>query len=824
MNLFDKVSTRYAISVGAVFFVLVFFGLTFTSKLVFDRLNQLRYELITNYADTYSSSVLHSLKTNANYLSNRLFNPLFDFNISSLNEELQRIENWLQPESIVILDKTGKLVTDGSIDNSDFDKQYPIPDNVESGDTFIMNKDDSRILYFRIGYGEQTIGYARVVLSKDKDLQEVQSLKNAVDLTWKDYVSDFELIILLSILLVFAISLVAAWRLYLLISRPINVMSLAAEQYAAGNLDYALPVNSSDEFGRLAMSLNDMAFKLKDANRMLTRAQEISAFGSWEWHKQTDSLTISHGVYLIFDITPEHFNHSIYDLLSRVVPDDRYELQRTMMGEMGDVIRYDFDLLLKSGVSRKVRLQGEVVKDEDEYIEKARGTLQDVTEQYQAEERLKLLANYDGLTSLPNRNLFYDRLNHAMSKARRNQSQVALLFIDLDRFKSINDALGHAVGDELLKAAAERMKAAVRDSDTLARMGGDEFTIILEDLSENSSPQKIASNILSVLSRPFDVDHRELHISASIGIAIYPSDAEEVDVLIKNADTAMYEAKENGKGQFHFFTPRLDEIAKNKLELEQLLREAIRKKEFVFHFQPQVSSHDSRFLAAEALLRWEVNGKFRPPATFIPVLEESGLIKELTGWAFAEVCKTCLFLEKKGLNDFRLSVNLSASQFQMPDLIVIIDQELKTHGVAPDRIEIEITESTLLDAELSQHNARQLQQRNIRLAIDDFGTGYSSLTYLKQYSVDALKIDQSFVKSIETDPEDLEISSAIISLAKAFNIDCIAEGVETKGQLDLLRDKGCDSIQGYYICRPVNQDELWTWYESTALNLHSARR
>jgi diguanylate cyclase (GGDEF)-like protein len=415
---------------------------------------------------------------------------------------------------------------------------------------------------------------------------------------------------------------------------------------------------------------------------------------------------------------------------------------------------------------------------------------------------------------LPNRNLFYDRMRHATEKAKRCGEEIALLFLDIDRFKHVNDTLGHDIGDELLRQVARRLQSVVRRSDTLARMGGDEFTIIAEDIGNDLAPQKMARQIIDALSPAFLLGERSLCVSASIGIALFPKDAEDIDTLIRNADTAMYVAKEQGRATFRFFTAQLNQLAHQRLEMEQNLRQAIAQQHFELHYQPQVQASDGRLIAIEALLRWRQDGEPQSPEAFIPVLEEIGLITQITGWVLREACAAGARLAEQGAPDVRVAVNLSAMQFQQSDLPDLIDEALADSSIQPEQLEVEITESTLLEREHSRNNASQLVKRGVRIAIDDFGTGYSSLTYLKRFRVDALKIDRSFVQNILSDPEDAQITSAVIALAQGLVIDCVAEGVEDIAQFHLLRELGCELIQGYLVCRPIDSDALMVWAAS----------
>ncbi|MFZ2853173.1 MAG: EAL domain-containing protein, partial [Rhodocyclaceae bacterium] len=436
------------------------------------------------------------------------------------------------------------------------------------------------------------------------------------------------------------------------------------------------------------------------------------------------------------------------------------------------------------------------------------GVLNDVTFRKDAEERLNHLANHDALTGLPNRNLLNDRLAHAI--ARRSDGMAAVLFLDLDRFKLINDSYGHDVGDELLKAAAARLAACLRNEDTVARLGGDEFVVLLEDLPGTDTAASIAAKIASRLAEPLIVGGRELPIAASIGIALYPRDGCDAQNLLKNADTAMYRAKEAGGGRFCFFAGEMNAHALQRLTLENELRHALDGGELEVFYQAQVAMTNGRLLGAEALVRWRHPLKgLIPPADFIPIAEETGLIVALGEQVLRSTCRQIVDWQQRGLPALTVAVNLSPRQFQQPDLVAVIAGILAETGADPARIELEITESAAMqNADCAVAALRQLRAMGVSLAIDDFGTGYSSLSYLKRFPIDKLKIDRSFIQGIPGDGDDTAIVQAIVAMAGSLGLRLIAEGVENEAQRAFLETLGCTTAQGYLFGRPQAASEF----------------
>ncbi|MEN6583713.1 MAG: EAL domain-containing protein [Armatimonadota bacterium] len=429
----------------------------------------------------------------------------------------------------------------------------------------------------------------------------------------------------------------------------------------------------------------------------------------------------------------------------------------------------------------------------------------DITDKKVYEERLDFLAYHDPLTGLPNRLLFSDRLTHRLAHVQKNDEMLAVIFIDLDRFKFINDSLGHNVGDMLLKEVAHRLAGYIRQGDTLARMGGDEFTVIVSDITKPEDTAIAAQRVLQSFSEPFLIDGHEMFVSPSMGISTYPCDGLDVETLVKSADTAMYRAKEQGRNNFQFYTKGLNSAAMEKMTLETNLRRAIEREELMLYYQQKVQLDTGMTLGAEALIRWKhPNIGMVSPAQFIPLAEECGLILPISDWVLRTACAQNKAWQDQGFPAIGISVNISARQFQDRDLIESVKNALDTTGLDPMYLELEITESMLVkNPDLASSFLNQLKSMGVRISIDDFGTGYSSLSYLKKLPIDAVKIDQSFVKDITANPDDAAIASAVVAMAHSMKLEVVAEGVETLEQLEFLRSIECDQVQGYFIGRPM---------------------
>lgn len=436
--------------------------------------------------------------------------------------------------------------------------------------------------------------------------------------------------------------------------------------------------------------------------------------------------------------------------------------------------------------------------------------INDVTEREQHEELLEYQANHDALTGLPNRNLLADRITQSLANAHRYDMPVAVLFIDLDNFKFVNDSLGHALGDRMLIIQADRLHKSIRSGDTVARYGGDEFVVVISNLEKSEDAALVAQHIQELVSRPFTIDGHEFGITCSIGISLYPKDGHDVDSLLKNADAAMYRAKEQSRNSFQFYTSEMNDRVVERMVIERHLRHALELGQLEMHYQPQVELTNGRIIGVEALLRWHSPSLGAvSPSRFIPLAEETGLIVPIGEWVLKTCCEQNKAWQDAGLTPLTISVNISARQLQKKDLSGDIAAILRESGLKPRFLELEIVESMVMkDVESAMVIMTELKSLGIQLAMDDFGTGYSSLSYLKRFPFDRLKIDLSFVRDILSDPESASIARTIIAMAHNLNLRAIAEGVETKEQLEYLRLHGCDEIQGYYVSRPVNAQEF----------------
>ena len=458
------------------------------------------------------------------------------------------------------------------------------------------------------------------------------------------------------------------------------------------------------------------------------------------------------------------------------------------------------------------------------------GTVRDISERMKSEATIQRLAYYDHLTDLPNRSLFIDRLSQAIARARRNDLLTGILFLDFDRFKSLNDTLGHQVGDSFLKEVAERLSKNSRASDSVARIGGDEFVIFVSDKKSIDDVLMVAEKVCSIFTKPFKISGHEFFMSTSVGISVFPADGEDVTTLMKKADTAMYQAKADGGGCFHLYSPAMNEKATERLKLEGKLKKALDKNEFFLHYQPQIDTKSGRMIGAEALLRWQESELgLISPSKFIPLAEATRLIVPIGEWLLRSACKETIKLHDEGLEKFSIAVNVSLSQLKEKGFPETVAKILEETGLEPEYLELEITETVAMDnVKESVKVLDELKAIGVQLSIDDFGTGYSSLEHLRRMPIDLLKIDMSFIKNIVENPDDRKIVSTIIGIAHGFNSEVIAEGVESIEQLKLLTSLGCDKVQGFFFSKPVPASELKDCYNALKKNkiitIDSARK
>ncbi|MCU0532804.1 MAG: EAL domain-containing protein [Hydrococcus sp. Prado102] len=462
---------------------------------------------------------------------------------------------------------------------------------------------------------------------------------------------------------------------------------------------------------------------------------------------------------------------------------------------------------------REVKVEEEIFEQHVHYLSESqliRSYIFDITERKRAEEILQYQAFHDTLTDLPNRALFQEQLALAIANAHRNQAQMAAIFLDLDNFKKINDTLGHSTGDRILQLFAKRLHTCLRGGDTLARWGGDEFTILLPHIKCVEETAKLAQKLLEEIKQPFEVGEHQLYVKCSLGIAVYPQDGEDPEALLKNADAAVYRAKEKGRDRYQFYSSTMTSQVSEWLRLEHQLHQAISKEQLFLCYQPQLELATGQILGIEALIRWHhPELGLISPAKFIPLAEDNGLIVPIGEWVLKTACAQNKALQKAGLPPLKVSVNLSARQFQYANLVEMVAQVLQETELDPQWLELEITETTLVqNVNLARWTLERLQQLGIRISMDDFGTGYSSLGYLKQFPFHTLKIDQSFVRDLTEDSRDTAIVSAAIALGRGLNLRVIAEGVETQQQADLLRTLQCEAIQGYWLSKPLKAEDL----------------
>lgn len=555
---------------------------------------------------------------------------------------------------------------------------------------------------------------------------------------------------------------------------------------------------------------------LQRSQAALTTAQAIARVGSWEYDATTGRLDASAEARRMFGLGPT-VELDLDLVMGSVHPEDRDLMLLAVRS--GEPVDHEFRVVVDSEI-RWVRARLRFEADSPVDSRRVVGTTQDVSDRKLFEDRVYALAHFDTLTGLANRAQLEDRLLYAISAARRDRGRVALMFIDLDRFKDVNDTLGHSVGDALLVELARRLRGALREEDVVCRLGGDEFIVMAPGTGARGADH-VARQLLDVIARPYRIEEYDLSLTASIGVAVYPSDGGRREELLRSADTAMYRAKQDGRNCIRFFTPAMQERSARNLQLVNDLRHAAAKGQLSVVYQPQVALDDGRLVGVEALLRWqhpELGAV--PPGEFIPIAEESGLILPIGEWVLRRAVRQARAWLDEGLAPMVTAVNLSAVQLRRTDLAGTVDRILDEEGLDARHLELELTEGVAThDPQIAVTVLNELHERGVRLSLDDFGTGYSAIGYLKAFNVYKLKIDQSFVRDIELDADDRTIVGTIITIAKNLGLRTIAEGVETAGQLDYLRTQGCDEVQGYYYSRPLTPQAL-----SAFARQHAPRR
>ncbi len=742
---------------------------------------------------------------------------------------LEALQEHREIESAWILDAKGKTLA--AWNRKGMIKPAPGSYRVISKQLYSEIWMKSAELYRPVIRGKERIGY--ILLQADFSKR------------WSNYLANLEtglIVFFLSLLVIY----VLATRLQRVISQPIRDVANTARTIAnEKTYDLRVPQHASDEIGDLIMAFNHMLSEIQDRDESLLRHQDrlerevvkrtaelartneelalaakISGLGYWEYDVATKEFTFNDQYYSLHFATAKQvggYRMSYTDFARRFVhPDDANRISDHIQLELDSdeadfVVETEIRTQCTDGSMRWMRVRFKSLCDEQGNKYKLTGVSQDITEKKRSEETIWQQANFDPLTDLPNRRMFQDRLEHEIKKAHRDRSSLALMFIDLDKFKEVNDTLGHDKGDILLIEAARRIARCVRESDTVARLGGDEFTIILSEVEDTSSVERIAQSIIDALVAPFQLEEDIAFVSASIGITLYPNDATNLEMLMSNADQAMYASKSAGRNRFSYFTQSLQKAALNRMHLINDLRSALSDDQFRLYYHPIVELDTGLIQKAEALLRWQHPERgLIDPSEFIMLAEESGMIIEIGDWVFRKAVQQVQRLRAKHHPEFQISINKSPVQFRnderyFQDWIPHM-QQLDLPGQS---LAIEITESLLLDASSTvKSKLLDLRDAGIQVALDDFGTGYSSLSYLKKFDIDYIKIDRSFVRNLTATSNDMALCEAIIVMAHKLGLKVIAEGIETAKQRHLLSAAGCDYGQGYFFSKPISSRKL----------------
>lgn len=606
------------------------------------------------------------------------------------------------------------------------------------------------------------------------------------------------------------------------------VFSLTALAYIQGRNDTSLAVTASillSSFVCLAVVIyrrihvvdkliNEKQQMLENGQERFNLAMAIKNEGIWDWHIANKALYFDDRYYTLAGYEPGAFAPTFSEAYKRVHPDDLENLinhgKQYTSGE-SDTFDVEFRFQRNTGNYMWIRARGQIVeRDQNNHPVRFVGTHTDITEQKNSQLKLDHLSHYDQLTQLPNRMLMQERLDHAIRRAERRNSHVAVLHLDLDHFKSINDSLGHQMGDELLKGMTHRLKEALRKEDTISRIGGDEFVVILENIKKPNHVIRVLQNMLTHSNKPFVLNAQSLVISPSIGISIFPQDGKDTPTLLKNANTAVSHAKREGRNTFKFYTEELTKEAAERVLLLNDLRQAIAENQLSLVYQPQVDLKSKKLIGVEALLRWQhpAHGQVSP-VKFIPLAEESGLIHDIGDWVLDQACKQGKAWLDQGVDFGRVSVNVAGPQIQRAELVISTTKALNESGMPAEHLELEVTETLVMsEASKAIQQLNLLREIGITVAIDDFGTGYSSLSNLKQLPIHKLKIDRSFVMDTPQDSDDVAITTAIVAMGKSLGLTVIAEGVETQEQVTFLSETGCDEAQGYHYSKPVPPEQI----------------
>jgi len=614
-----------------------------------------------------------------------------------------------------------------------------------------------------------------------------------------------------------------------------------ARAYEVGATDFFVKTNGQwtllSERLRYMLRAAHTRQELLTSQAKLNKAQRIARLGSWEWDFRTGRIRVSEECRAVVGLPGSESDVPEQQAWSRVAPEDRARIETLFRDclESASTVTFESGVQHPDGRARILRVEGEFERDPAGTAVAMHGVIQDVTERRQTEDQIRRLANYDSLTGLPNRRYLREEFGATIERARGGDQVLALLFVDIDRFKHINDTLGHEIGDQVLREVAWRLHSTVRESDTVARLaqgvarpsaarvvdgdvqargdsrvarlGGDEFTLLLTNVAGQDDVDRILQRIVDAIHVPIDCFGHEVHVSASIGVSLFPRDGGDVDSLLRKADMAMYAAKAKGGDCWRSFSESMNIAVAARWHLEAGLHHALERDELILYYQPKIDTATGRIVGAEALMRWMRNGEIVAPGEFIGTAEETGLIVPITEWAIAKVCWQINDWRRRGMDPVPIALNISGGHFQRGNLAAPVRAALAQNGIAAQLLEVELTETMLMrDLDVALPLLGELKSLGISISIDDFGTGYSSLAYLRQLPIDTIKIDRSFVAELEVSPASAKIIAAIIAMANALGFRTIAEGVETRGQAQALRAHGCTLMQGFLFSRPLPAD------------------
>ncbi|MEW8625737.1 MAG: EAL domain-containing protein [Candidatus Thiodiazotropha sp.] len=809
-----KLLHRYTIAFGMVIIVVVIvLAIVFflQSSSVFSRIN-------TSSAAAMGSA-LHEeankrLRMLGMILSEDLVNPLYEYDMLAMFQLLQSVSNLDDIEYVIVIDSKGTVVHDGTELLSRYGETIEDASVLQwiefENKPLIQQRAKTLEVVSPIHIADEVTGWVIIGLSLQPQLHTIKRMADDQSRVITQFEKDTGKIVVVVAMFLLLIGLLLALLISRRFVKPIRQLAESVHQVGQGDQGVQMDHQREDELGHLIDAFNKMSLDLSKSTVSRQYLEDIL-------NNMHDALTVisqQGQVLLVNESAVDMLQYADDELIGKPYLEliARKETDR-VEGWLNQVIKkgaepIDTAYRLPNGEQLPVTLSAAFLhkKDGNNQIICA---AQDISERKRSEARIRYLAQYDSLTNLPNRQLLRDRLNHAMEQAIRGECLIAVMFIDLDRFKKINDSIGHHVGDRLLKEVASRLKKLLRLGDTVARVGGDEFVVVSEQINTVDSAYRVADLIIETLKEPFEIEGRKLYIGCSIGITYYPFGDDTLDNLIQQSDMAMYHAKQNGRGHYEIYHHKLGLEQDGSVRLEHELVQAIRNNGFHLNYQPLVRVDTNQVSSFEALLRWNHPRQgFIGPIEFLPILENSGMINELGDWVLETACQEALTCQALTDHMISLNVNVSMHQFNQLDFPTRVSAILKKTGFNPQMLKLEITESSLIDdIELSRNTIKKLKKLGIKIAVDDFGTGYSAFTYLRDFDLDCLKLDHSFIKDLPHDRYAAGICRALITMAKEMDLDIVAEGVENELQLEWLKQEGVDEYQGELCSSPMSLEQ-----------------